>query len=396
MTAHAISGIRLAATAAGIKKNGKPDLSLYQWDPDSTVAAVFTQNAFCAAPVSLSKQHLSQRPRALLINAGNANAGTGAQGAKDAEFCCDMVSSQLGCEARQVLLCSTGVIGEYLPLEKFQSALPGLAQALKEDAWPAAATAIMTTDTRPKLRSVELNLGGSQCRITGICKGSGMIHPNMATMLSFIGTDVKIPQALLQQALQQAVSYSFNRISVDGDTSTNDTCIMVASGHAAVAIETKDQASYADFVAALTALCVDLAKDMVRDGEGATKLVNVMVEDAASEQEAALVANSIARSPLVKTALFAADPNWGRILAAVGNSGLEALNINEVRIFLDQVLIAEQGARAKSYAEQQAQAVMDQAEFSIRVCLGRGQASYQIWTCDFSYDYVKINAEYRT
>jgi len=397
MTQFDISGIQLAAGTAGIKKNGKPDISLYVWDEDSQVAAVFTQNAFCAAPVQLSRRHLSNAPRALLINAGNANAGTGAQGLKDAEFCCALVASQLGCEATQVLLCSTGVIGEYLPVEKFQSAMPKLAQGLQASHWPEVAQAIMTTDTRPKLHTRQLQLSGKPCRITAIAKGAGMIRPNMATLLSFIGTDVNIAQAVLQQALNQAVDYSYNRITVDGDTSTNDTCVAVATGRAGNSrINSVTDSDFAVFQSALSELCQALAKDLVRDGEGATKLVNVTVEDAATEKEAAAVAEAVAHSPLVKTALFAADPNWGRILAAVGRSGVDNLNVNLVRIFLDQVLIADNGGRAPSYQESQAQAVMDKAEFDIRICLGRGTASYQLWTCDFSYDYVKINAEYRS
>jgi len=397
MAEYEISGIQLAACAAGIKKNGKPDLSLYTWGEDAAVAAVFTQNAFCAAPVQISRRHLSNTTRGLLINAGNANAGTGVKGIKDAEFCCALVASQIGCEASQILLCSTGVIGEYLPVEKFQSAMPKLAQALQSSHWPDAAQAIMTTDTKPKLRSVDFSLGGKRCRISAIAKGAGMIRPNMATLLSFIASDVNIAQAPLQQALAHAVNLSYNRISVDGDTSTNDSCIAVATGHAGnPRIAESHGSDFVEFQNALVALCQDMAKDLVRDGEGATKLVNVRVEDAASAAEAARVAEAVAHSPLVKTALFAADPNWGRILAAVGRSGIENFNISQVRIFLDQVLIADKGARAESYQESQAKAVMDKTEFDIRICLGRGTAQFQMWTCDFSYDYVKINAEYRS
>ena len=397
MEQHDISGISLAATAAGIKKNGRADLSLYVWDSESSVAAVFTRNAFCAAPVTLSRKHLANMPRALLINAGNANAGTGARGLKDAQFCCALVASQLACEEEQILLCSTGVIGEYLPVQKIQSAMPGLINGLQETNWSQAAQAIMTTDTRPKLRSREFNIGQKAARISAIAKGAGMIRPNMATLLSFVATDVNIAREPLQQALQAAVNVSYNRISVDGDTSTNDTCIAVASCHLNNArIDSIEHPDYAAFVAILSELLQDLAKDLVRDGEGATKLINVRVEQAANEAEAARVADAVAHSPLVKTALFAADPNWGRILAAVGRSGIENFNIEAVRIFLDQVLIADHGARAESYQESAAKAVMDKAEFDIRICLGRGSAHYQMWTCDFSYDYVKINAEYRS
>ena len=397
MAQFEISGLKLAATAAAIKKNGKPDLSLYTWNEDSQVAAVFTQNAFCAAPVIVSRRHLQKSPRALLINAGNANAGTGTRGIQDAEFCCALVASQLGCEAEQVLLCSTGVIGEYLPVQKIQSAMPGLAQSLQQTQWPEAARAIMTTDTQPKFQQRELQLSAHRCSIGGIAKGAGMIRPNMATLLSFIATDVNIAQAPLQQALRHAADQSFNRITVDGDTSTNDTCIAVATAHAGNSlIDSVDHPDFNAFQNALSELCQALAKDLVRDGEGATKLVNVMVEEAADAQEALRVAEAVAHSPLVKTALFAADPNWGRILAAVGRAGIENFNINTVRIFLDQVLIADNGARAESYQEADAQTVMDRAEFDIRICLGRGTARHNLWTCDFSYDYVKINAEYRT
>jgi len=397
MTAFEIPGIQLAASAAGIKKNGKPDLSLYSWDQDCQVAGVFTQNAFCAAPVLLSRQHLPFSPRALLINSGNANAGTGERGMKDAEFCCALVASQLGCEASQVLLCSTGVIGEYLPVDKIQSAMPRLAENLRSSNWPQAAEAIMTTDTQPKWRTKTVTLGATDCRISGIAKGAGMIRPNMATLLSFIASDANISQSALQQALRHAAELSFNRITVDGDTSTNDSCIAVASARAGNApIDSDNHPDFAQFQGALIELCQELAKDLVRDGEGATKLVNVRVEQAASQDEAARVADAVAHSPLVKTALFAADPNWGRILAAVGRAGIENFDIAPVRLFLDQVLIAEHGGRAQSYREADAQAVMDQAEFDIRIILGRGSAEYQLWTCDFSYDYVKINAEYRS
>lgn len=398
MTAYNISGIRLAATRAGIKKNGKLDLVLIEFNPGTQAAAVFTRNAFCAAPVTLARDHLKRgAPRALLINAGNANAGTGDRGLKDAEFCCAMVASHLGCETDEVIPFSTGVIGEYLPTEKVQSALPDLVAVLDEAAWPQAAAGIMTTDTRPKLMSRTVTIEGASCRITGMAKGSGMIKPNMATLLTFLATDALIGRDLLQDCLQHAVGLSFNRITVDGDTSTNDSCLLVATGaNPRFRVEALDSASYRAFSLALTELCQELAKECVRDGEGATRLVTVQVNAAKNAQEAETVATTVAHSPLVKTALFAADPNWGRILAAVGRSGVENLDVRKVDIYLDDVLIAEAGARATSYREAAAKAVMDKPEYQIRIQLGRGTGSYNIWTCDFSYDYVKINAEYRS
>ena len=398
MTDHNISGIRLAAAKAGIKKNKNLDLVLVEFSRGSQVAAVFTRNAFCAAPVALARKHLQHAsPRALLINAGNANAGTGVRGTKDAEFCCALVASQVGCEAVEVIPFSTGVIGEYLPTEKIQSAMPSLAAGLAEGGWPDAALGIMTTDTRPKLISKDFVINGTQCRITGMAKGSGMIKPDMATLLSFIATDVSVEAALLQSCLERAVELSFNRITVDGDTSTNDSCLLVATGEKSGAhIADETSAAYLTFVDALVELCEDLAKECVRDGEGATRLVTVRVDSARDHDEAEAVATTVANSPLVKTALFAADPNWGRILAAVGRSGIDGLDVKKVSVYLDDILIAELGARAESYVEAEAQTVMDKPEYTIRISLGRGNVSYHLWTCDFSYDYVKINAEYRS
>jgi glutamate N-acetyltransferase/amino-acid N-acetyltransferase len=332
----------------------------------------------------------------LLVNSGNANAGTGKQGVQDAFACCVAVAEQFEGLAQQVLPFSTGVIGEPLPVGKLVAALPTAFDNLDEHHWDKAARAIMTTDTFPKGASVVVEIGGQPVAITGISKGAGMIQPNMATMLGFIATDANIEQALLQQCLAEAAELSFNRITVDGDTSTNDACVCLASGCSAAPQILADTESYAIFSAALKQVCKRLAELIIRDGEGATKLMRIVVEQAQSSAEALQVGKTIAHSPLVKTAFFASDPNWGRILAAVGRAGVENMDLDKIDIYLGNVCIVESGARAASYTEQDGQRVMQREEIIVTVRLGRGQAREEVLTCDFSYDYVRINAEYRT
>ena len=393
-----VGGVRLAAGAAGIRYRERDDLVVLELAPASRCAAVFTRNAFCAAPVRVARTHLGQRmPRYLLINAGNANAGTGRRGMADAESSCAALAAVGDCAAEEVLPFSTGVIGEHLPVDRIAAALPDLLGRLDASAWPAAARAIMTTDRVPKLLSRHFEIDGHTASITGIAKGAGMICPNMATMLAFIATDAAVVPDLLQACLVSAVARSFNAITVDGDTSTNDACVLVATG-ACGNPEIRDGVSpqYAALQSAVDAVCVELATAIVRDAEGATKLVSVQVEVAANVEEARAVAYTIAHSPLVKTALFASDPNWGRILAAVGRAGLRDLDIERIRIHLGEVLIVEAGGRAPDYTEEAGVAVMAEPEILIRVALGRGAAEARILTCDLSYDYVRINAEYRS
>lgn len=393
-----VPGVRLGVAAAGIKYPNRNDLAVIEVGPGASGAGVFTRNAFCAAPVQLARKHLdSAAPRYLLINSGNANAGTGERGRGDAEACCAALAEAGGCDPQQVLPFSTGVIGEPLPLDRLVAGLPAALADLSEDGWERAARAIMTTDTQPKLVSRSFDVAGYTARVTGIAKGAGMICPNMATMLAFLATDLAVPRPILQEILRLAVEPSFNSISVDGDTSTNDSCVLLAAAAPGAPLVTAGAEPIARALAeAVNAVCLELATAIVRDGEGATKLVRVEVTGAADGAEARQVAYTIAHSPLVKTALFAADPNWGRILAAVGRAGVANLDVERVAIWLDQVPIVEQGARASSYQEQDGQAVMSQAEFSIRVDLGRGPAAARILTCDLSFDYVRINAEYRT
>jgi glutamate N-acetyltransferase/amino-acid N-acetyltransferase len=391
-----ISGVQLGTTNAGIKQTVRDDLLVFQFIETATCAAVFTQNAFCAAPVHVAKAHLAHSPRWLLINSGNANAGTGEQGMIDAQQTCQDLAQITGGKMQQVLPFSTGVIGQPLPVEKIISALPHALANLDEDNWAQAANAIMTTDTFPKGVSKVITLDGENVTINGISKGAGMIQPNMATMLSFIATDAKISQPLLQQCLAMAAELSFNRITVDGDTSTNDACVLVASGCTLAPEIVADSENYQVFAAAILEVSKTLAELIVRDGEGATKLMRIVVSEAANDVEAVQVAKTIAHSPLVKTAFFASDPNWGRILAAVGRAGVEAMELEKIRIYLDDVCIVRDGGRANDYTEEAGQAVMNQAEIMIGVKLGRGEAVQTVLTCDFSYDYVKINAEYRT
>ncbi len=390
-----ISGIQIGTTNAGIKQTIRDDLLIFQFSETATCAAVFTQNAFCAAPVLLARENLLQSPRWLLINSGNANAGTGEQGMIDACQTCEDLAELAGGKMQQVLPFSTGVIGQSLPVEKIKNALPKAIANLTENNWENAAKAIMTTDTFPKGVSKVISLNGENVTINGISKGAGMIQPNMATMLSFIATDAKISQPLLQNCLADATELSFNRITVDGDTSTNDACVLMASGCSNAPKILVDSENYQIFAAAILDVMKQLAELIVRDGEGATKLMRIVVSEAASDAEAVQVAKTIAHSPLVKTAFFASDPNWGRIVMAIGRAGVE-LEPEKIRIYLDDVCIVHDGGRAADYTEEAGQAVMNQAEISVCVKLGRGDFSQTVLTCDFSYDYVKINAEYRT
>jgi len=393
-----INGIRLATASAGIKKPGRQDVVLIEIAKGSHTAAVYTRNAFCAAPVVLCRQHQEYAtPRYLLINSGNANAGTGDKGMQAARQSCQAIAEIADVNAESVLPFSTGVIGQQLPVEKIEAALPAAFSDLQADNWFAAAHAIMTTDTIAKARSVQCQINGQTVTLTGIAKGSGMIRPDMATMLSYIATDAAISQSLLDQLLRQSMDQSFNRITVDGDTSTNDACVLIATGKAGNAeIDSLDSTEVQTFLQALNDLSRFLAQAIVRDGEGATKFISIAVNGGADTAECRQVAYTIAHSPLVKTALFASDPNWGRILAAVGRSGLDNLDLSKIDIALDNVQIVAGGQPAADYTEARGQAVMDQSEITIHVSLGRGAAEDLVWTCDFSYDYVKINAEYRT
>ena len=398
----AVAGIELASVAAGIKKNGSNDLVVMALEEAASCAAVFTRNAFCAAPVVLAKKHLASAKttqhaiRGLLINSGNANAGTGETGLKNAEQSCYLLAQQLQCSAQQILPFSTGVIGQQMPMAAMQSGITQAVTKLSEDNWLPAARGIMTTDTVAKAVSREFMLDGRQVVLTGIAKGSGMICPNMATMLSFLATDANVESDFLQQCLADAVDGSFNAITVDGDTSTNDACVLVATARADNKQLNKTSAEAKTFIDELNQLCQQLAQSIVRDAEGATKFVTVTVEQASSKAEAKNVAYTIAHSPLVKTALFASDPNWGRILAAVGRADIQQLDISGVNIFLDELCIVHGGGIDAGYSEEKGQAVMNQEEIAIRVELGRGSDSAVLWTSDLSHEYVRINAEYRT
>ncbi len=393
---RAVDGVLLGTYCAQIKQCVRDDLLVVAMDPESTCSAVFTQNAFCAAPVVLAKQNLRKEPRWLVINSGNANAGTGAKGLQDAQSVCLTLSQITGGRMEQVLPFSTGVIGESLPVEKITQALPKAIDNLSEDNWAQAAEAIMTTDTFPKGVSKVVSLDEGSITITGISKGAGMIQPNMATMLSFVATDAKIEDGLLQRCLQHAVEQSFNRITVDGDTSTNDACVLMASGHSDVPELLEGSQSYQYFCAVVNDVFSELAEAIVRDGEGATKLISIVISQAKNDQEAVQVGKTIAHSPLVKTAFFASDPNWGRILAAVGRAGIEDFALDKVSIFLGEICIVNAGTKDSQYTEAAGQEVMDAEEITITVRLGRGVAQQTIKTCDLSYDYVRINAEYRT
>ena len=393
-----VAGIRLGTAAAGIKKPGRDDILLIEAAPGSRCAAVFTRNAFCAAPVLLAREHLSQTaPRYLLVNSGNANAGTGEPGLAAARASCAAVAELGDCAVEAVLPFSTGVIGEPLPVDRISAALPTAFASLGDDNWATGARAIMTTDTVPKGVSRRISLTHGEVTLTGICKGSGMIRPDMATMLAYLATDADIAPEALRAALSAAVAVSFNRITVDGDTSTNDACVLLASGQAKnECIDSTAHADYAAFASALAQVCEDMARLMVRDGEGATRLMTVEVRGGRDAAECDAVAYTVAHSPLVKTALFAGDPNWGRILAAVGRAGLDDLDIRALEIHLNDVRIVSGGGRDPDYTEARGQAVMEGEEVLVRIDLKRGDACCRVWTCDFSYDYVRINAEYRS
>lgn len=392
-----ISGVKIATVSAGIKTPGRRDLVVFELSEGSTVAGVFTKNRFCAAPVTLSKKHLSETTaKYLVVNTGNANAGTGEQGMTDALATCKAVADTFGVEANQVLPFSTGVIGEHLPMDRLLSAIPSTKDALIEDGWVDAASGIMTTDSRPKGASVSFDFEGHTITLTGISKGAGMIKPNMATMLGYVATDAAIEQNLLQSLLTETATNSFNRITVDSDTSTNDSCILVATGKSGAEIRSADDALYSVFKQKLQELMILLAQAIIRDGEGATKFVTIQVENAVSQQEALEVAFTVAHSPLVKTALFASDPNWGRILAAVGRADIAEFDLNKLEIYLDDVCIVRDGGRASDYTEEAGQAVMNQEDITIRINMASGNASETVWTSDLSHDYVTINAEYRT
>ncbi len=392
MNLQPVPGVRLAATGAGIRYQGRDDLVLVELAEGTVSAAIFTQNRFCAAPVIVARRHLaSSAPRFLLINSGNANAGTGREGEQGAQASCAAVAQLSGVSTESVLPFSTGVIGEPLPFERIEAALPRLVESLSDAGWDAAARAIMTTDTVPKGISRQVEIDGARVTITGIAKGSGMIHPNMATMLSFIATDAQISRAGLQTLLESCAETSFNSITVDGDTSTNDACVLMATGAAGVSVEGDPV-----FRGALQAVFDHLAQAIVRDAEGATKFVEISVSGAASRAEAKTVAYTVATSPLVKTALFASDPNWGRILAAVGRAPVTQLDVSRVTIRLGDVTVIERGEPATGYSEAAGAEVMAGNEIRIGIVLDQGAAGATVWTSDLSHEYVRINAEYRT
>jgi glutamate N-acetyltransferase/amino-acid N-acetyltransferase len=398
-TLHPVPGVKLGITMAGVRKANRRDLSVITLAEGSQVAGVFTSNRFCAAPVQLCRKHLASGtgPRAIVINTGNANAGTGEDGLVRAFSTCVALARHLELAPEQVLPFSTGVIMEPLPNDRIEAGLPAALADLKEDNWGVAAEAIMTTDTLPKAASRQLRIGGKTVTVTGISKGAGMIRPNMATMLSFVATDAVIAPALMQSLVKEAADLSFNRITIDGDTSTNDSFVVVATGQAGHApITSVDSADGAALRDALVGVAQQLAQAIVRDGEGATKFITVQVDAGGSEAECQQVAYAIAHSPLVKTAFFASDPNLGRILAAVGYAGIADLDQTKIDLFLDDVHVAKQGGRNPSYREEDGQRVMKQSEIDVRVVLNRGVASATVWTCDLSYDYVKINADYRS
>ena len=396
-TLHPVPGFELGIASAGIKRPGRKDVVVMRCAEGSSVAGVFTLNAFCAAPVILSKQRVQGTVRYLLTNTGNANAGTGAPGLAAAERTCAKLAELAGVDAQSVLPFSTGVIGEPLPVEKIEGALQAALDNLSENNWAEAATGIMTTDTLPKGASRQFQFEGQTITVTGISKGAGMIRPNMATMLGYIATDAKVAPKVLKDLMLDGANKSFNRITIDGDTSTNDCCMLIATGKANLPEVT--EASGALFEAlkkAVFEVCMEVAQAIVRDGEGATKFVTVQVNGGGNHQECLDVGYAVAHSPLIKTALFASDPNWGRILAAVGRAGVPELDVSLIDVYLDNVCIASQGGRSPSYTEAQGSAVMAQEEITIRIELGRGQCSETIWTTDLSHEYVKINAEYRT
>ena len=393
-----VPGLQLGYAQAGIKKPGRKDVLVLKLAPGATVAGVFTTNRFCAAPVQVSKDHLAgiQPIVALVVNTGNANAGTGEAGLANANATCAALAKLLGCEANQILPFSTGVILEPLPLEKLVAGLPAAIANLNEDRWFDAAEAIMTTDTQPKAASRVVTIAGKRVTMTGISKGAGMIKPNMATMLGFMACDAKISQPVLQTLVKQAADASFNCITIDGDTSTNDSFMLIATGTGELKITDTASAEYHALAEAVIGLSQELAQMIVRDGEGATKFITVRVEQGRDVEECRKIAYAIGHSPLVKTAFFASDPNLGRILAAIGYAGVNDLDVNQINLYLDDVWVAKQGGRNPDYQEHDGQRVMKQSEITVRVTLARGEATATIWTCDLSHDYVSINADYRS
>ncbi|HEV8096740.1 MAG TPA: bifunctional glutamate N-acetyltransferase/amino-acid acetyltransferase ArgJ [Burkholderiales bacterium] len=386
---HLVPGVRLGVAMAGVRKPGRKDLLVMRLAEGSQAAGVFTRNRFCAAPVLLARKHLKNPVRALVVNTGNANAGTGEEGLRRAMLVCESVAQGVGCKGTQILPFSTGVIMEQLPADKL---VAGLA-ALRDADWLDAAEAIMTTDTVPKAVSRRVRLSGGDATVSGIAKGAGMIRPDMATMLAFVATDARVARSDLQRLTKQAAERSFNAITIDGDTSTNDAFVCLATGQGPMARSKKDLASLA---AGINEVAQHLAQAIIRDGEGATKFVTVRVERGRSGSECRKVAYAIAHSPLVKTAFFASDPNLGRILAAIGNAGVARLRADRVDLYLDDVLVVQRGGRYRGYREEQGVAAMKKPEFLVRAVLNRGRAAATVWTCDLSFDYVKINAEYRT
>lgn len=397
MSGISVGGIRLSAIASGIRYQDRLDLVLVELSEGAQTAGVFTQNAFCAAPVVVARQHLATAmPRYFLINTGNANAGTGEQGLLDAATCCTAVAELCGVAANSVLPFSTGVIGESLPVDKLVSALPAARQALAPQTFESAAQGIMTTDTRPKLVSRTLTLEGEQVTIAGIAKGAGMIKPNMATMLAYVFTDASLTAATVDRLLREQVNKSFNRITVDGDTSTNDCCLLSATGHSQAVVQAQDGAVNADFEAALADVFQALAMELIRDAEGATKFVTVEVTGGRDSAECLQVGYAVAESPLVKTALFASDPNWGRILAAIGRAGLKDLDIKAVGVKLGETSIVANGCRDPLYTEEAGQAEMNKTDITLAIELARGDSAERLFTADLSHDYVSINADYRS
>jgi glutamate N-acetyltransferase/amino-acid N-acetyltransferase len=395
---HPVAGFQLGVASAGIKTPGRPDLVVMALTEGATTAGVFTKNAFCAAPVITAKKHLGNTtPCYFVVNTGNANAGTGQQGIADSVAVCSALASLTRVSDDAVIPFSTGVIGEPLPVEKIIAALPQALNNLDENEWSYAAEGIMTTDTRPKGASVQFDFEGECFTVTGIAKGAGMIKPNMATMLAYVATDAVVDSSVLSDIIQQAVNHSFNRITIDGDTSTNDACMLVATGTRLIhRVDSQQHPLYAALLDAVSTVCIELAQGLVRDGEGASKFVAVEVSGGQSEQECLQVAYTVAESPLVKTALFASDPNWGRLLAAIGRAGIDNLNVDAVSVHINNILIAENGCRAQSYTEEQGSEAMSAEEITISINLARGNETATVWTSDLSYDYVRINAEYRT
>ncbi|CAB3626819.1 MULTISPECIES: bifunctional glutamate N-acetyltransferase/amino-acid acetyltransferase ArgJ [Achromobacter] len=393
-----VAGVEIGVTEAGIRKANRRDLTVFRFAQGTSVAGVFTRNRFCAAPVQVCQAHLAAGGpiSALVINTGNANAGTGEEGLQKAKDTCAALGQLLGVPAAEVLPFSTGVILEPLPLDRLVAGLPAAIADLGADHWFSAAHGIMTTDTLPKISSAKVQIDGKTVTFTGISKGAGMIRPNMATMLSFLATDAGIAQPLLSKLAGEIADASFNRITVDGDTSTNDSFIIAATGKSGVEVNAESDPAYAAVRAALTAAALELATKIVRDAEGATKFMTIRVEEAGTTEEALKVAYAVAHSPLVKTAFFASDPNLGRILAAVGYAGIDDLDVSNIRLWLDDVLVAKDGGRNPAYQEADGQRVMKQAEIQVRIALGRGQVSDTVYTCDFSHEYVSINADYRS